>query len=78
MFTLMEAQDNDVEYVITFRPVPGNWLAGPEYRLRGLLKASLRAFGFRCTVIKPSRLPPPASPRPRGAASVLGTGQGSV
>lgn len=36
-------------YALVLRPEPGNWRTPPVLRLRGLLKAALRAFGFRCT-----------------------------
>jgi len=39
-------------YTLTLRALPGNWQSGPERRLRALLKAILRCWGFRVTDIK--------------------------
>ena len=41
------------EFEITLRPVPGNWRTPPLLRLRALLKAALRGYGFRATVCRP-------------------------
>jgi hypothetical protein len=35
-------------FEIILKPVPGNWRAPAIVRLRALLKAARRAFGFRC------------------------------
>jgi hypothetical protein len=43
------APDNDT-FTITLKAVKG-WHMQPIQRLRGLLKASLRGWGFRCTNI---------------------------
>ena len=42
-----------IEFEITLRPVPGNWRTPPLLRLRALLKAALRGYGFRATVCRP-------------------------
>lgn len=39
-------------FVLVLRPERGNWRFGPIARLRGLLKAALRGYGFRCVDIK--------------------------
>lgn len=39
--------------VLHLTPVPGNYLAPPEKRLARLLKAMLRAYGWRCTACRP-------------------------
>lgn len=39
-------------YVLTLEPKPGNWQRPPEQRLRALLKAALRAFGFKAVAVK--------------------------
>ena len=50
-----------IEFEITLRPVPGNWRTPPLLRLRALLKAALRGYGFRATVCRPvASTPTPA------------------
>jgi len=51
-----------VEFEITLRPIPGNWRTPPLLRLRALLKAALRAYGFRATVCRPVAPTPVAAP----------------
>jgi len=50
---LLAPQAEPVAYLLRLRPVPGNWRAKPEYRLKGLLKSALRAWGFRATSVAP-------------------------
>jgi hypothetical protein len=40
---------NRPRYHLELEPVAGNYLAPPEKRLARLLKAMLRAYGWRCT-----------------------------
>jgi hypothetical protein len=40
-------------FILELRAVPGPWLAGPEQRLRALLKATLRCWGFRAVAVRP-------------------------
>jgi hypothetical protein len=35
-------------FVLTLRPIPGNWRATPLLRLRAALKTLLRGYGLRC------------------------------
>jgi hypothetical protein len=53
-------------FILELRAIPGPWLAPPEQRLKGLLKAALRAFGFRCEVCRPAGTVEPAR-RPEAA-----------
>ena len=41
------------EYLLILTPKPGNWRTPPLLRLRALLKAALRGYGFRATVCRP-------------------------
>jgi len=45
-------------YILELRAVPGNHRADPVQRLRALLKAALRGYGFRCLSARPA---PPAT-----------------
>jgi len=40
-------------YVLHLTPVPGNWLAPAEQRLKGALKTLLRRFGLRAVRLTP-------------------------
>ena len=42
-----------VEFEIILRPVPGNWRTPLLLRLRALLKAALRGYGFRAVACRP-------------------------
>jgi len=57
------------EYQLTLRAMP-NWEAPPEVRLKRLLKAALRSFGFRATVVQEATSqaagPPQEPDRPAG------------
>lgn len=44
---------NRPRYHLELEPVPGNYLAPPERRLARLLKAMLRAYGWRCVSCRP-------------------------
>ena len=58
------------EYLLILTPKPGNWRTPPLLRLRALLKAALRGYGFRATVCRPvAPDPAPAAPAPRQAPS---------
>lgn len=41
-------------YLIELRPVPGNWRASGEQRVKALLKIALRSLGLRCITIRES------------------------
>jgi hypothetical protein len=46
---------------LTLTPKPGNWRTPPLLRLRALLKAALRGYGWRCVSCRPVQ--PEASER---------------
>ena len=45
-------------YVLRLRPLATGWRIPPEQRLRALLKASLRGYGFVCTACHPDTASP--------------------
>ena len=45
-------------YVLRLRPLATGWRVPPEQRLRALLKASLRGYGFVCVGCRPDTAPP--------------------
>ena len=51
-------------YILELRAVPGNHRADPVQRLRALLKAALRGYGFRCLSARPA--PPAAEAKGQG------------
>jgi hypothetical protein len=41
-------------YFLTIEAMRGNWLANPTQRLRRILKALARGYGFRCVHCAPA------------------------
>jgi hypothetical protein len=46
------------DFVLELHALPSGWRTGPVQRLRALLKAALRGYGFRCTSVRPMQAEP--------------------
>jgi|GEM_PF-3584059 len=48
-----ETMQQECDFALVLRPVPGNWHTPPAQRLRLTLKVSLRGFGLRAIACRP-------------------------